>query len=605
MNKNICRTCLTRNRRMIALQKIQFLLKQIKLIEIGTVGNICWECYNIMKKFSKFKLQILVAHNAFKCETNTQKSLSVLTVQSKCLYDYKFYHNYDPLTVPMDIKTMPLKEEDTNFNSIEISKNYTEEKIINVECTRHKSNYANNELGTTYTEPDIKLTGNRNWDDNELLHEFGCTVPILNDIKKSKLDNSEHSPSIYFLKTNNDTVDIGSETLKAFESNQESLPHEVILKNGVARKAYHSSITKAKDTRTLKKVKFKDMKNSKKDIMNKFVKINLTVEDMLMHREEKRSQPNFKKLPYKCDSCVLGFTRIEKFHSHMIKAHTENSGGYTCDVCNTQYPKKKRLERHCRKHFECYKCRLCKFETVELWSIYSHCQHKHCFDNVDSIHCPQCLSVFRTPEELSEHTRTKHILYCDERMHQVKRDFVCEICRKTFKTKSRLESHAATHSSALAQKLAFCTVCQIQYKNLHVYRNHIRNSAAHSRDTFPCPVCNKKFVSKVYWTSHYNFYHLNKFQYMCEICNKPFISDWRLKNHRQKHHGYSRTRDHTCNVCGKKFYTSSTLRAHQLIHSEQRSYMCEDCGDTFKQRAALYTHSRLVHKGVKRKKYAK
>ncbi|KAI5637215.1 hypothetical protein NE865_10112 [Phthorimaea operculella] len=38
-----------------------------------------------------------------------------------------------------------------------------------------------------------------------------------------------------------------------------------------------------------------------------------------------------------------------------------------------------------------------------------------------------------------------------------------------------------------------------------------------------------------------------------------------------------------------------------LTHSEQRSFMCEDCGDTFKQRPALYTHCKLVHQGLKRK----
>ncbi|KAL0803297.1 hypothetical protein ABMA28_017208 [Loxostege sticticalis] len=191
---------------------------------------------------------------------------------------------------------------------------------------------------------------------------------------------------------------------------------------------------------------------------------------------------------------------------------------------------------------------------------------------------------------------------CYAEIHVAKRDFACDICHKTFKTKSRLESHLVTHNAAAAKKLAFCATCNVQYKNIYVYRNHLRTSANHSERAYPCPECNKKFVSKVYWTKHYNFYHLQKSKFNCEICSKMFISDWRLKLHKQTQHGLSRTRDHACNVCGKKFFTLATLRGHQLTHSEHRSFMCEDCGDTFKQRPALYTHTRLVHRGVKRNK---
>ncbi|KAI5637216.1 hypothetical protein NE865_10113 [Phthorimaea operculella] len=77
---------------------------------------------------------------------------------------------------------------------------------------------------------------------------------------------------------------------------------------------------------------------------------------------------------------------------------------------------------------------------------------------------------------------------------------------------------------------------------------------------------------------------------------------------------HSEQRSFMCEDCGDTFkqrpalYTHCKL-VHQgfkrkyncLTHSEQRSFMCEDCGDTFKQRPALYTHCKLVHQGLKRK----
>ncbi|KPJ05348.1 Zinc finger protein 26 [Papilio xuthus] len=282
-----------------------------------------------------------------------------------------------------------------------------------------------------------------------------------------------------------------------------------------------------------------------------------TEEEMLENREEKRNQPNYKKISYKCESCVLGFTRKDTFDQHMKKRHD-------------------------------------KLLILECFTL----------DPTDGA------TIAVSPDELSEHMQSQHLVQCNQcgdkfkgkhtlrthkiRIHGVQRNYICDICKKSFKTKSRLESHIVTHNATLASKLAFCATCnsvggsgvkQLTYKHVLCYPV-----------TYECMECKKKFASKVYWRKHCEFYHQRKSQYKCETCNKLFISDWRLKNHRQTQHGLTRSRNHSCNICGKKFFTQSTLRGHQLTHSEERSYMCEDCGDTFKQRPALYTHSRLVHK---------
>lgn len=348
-----------------------------------------------------------------------------------------------------------------------------------------------------------------------------------------------------------------------------------------------------------------------KEIEYKFIKVIFSEEEMIKNREDKRNHHNFKKIPFKCDSCVLGFTRKETYEIHIEKKHGQHSGLFECDVCKVRFNSKSAVNSHRMKHYICYRCRLCKYVTTELWSALNHCKLKHERDEPNNIHCRQCETVVKSPRELEDHVQTSHILYCNEcgikfkgkdtlrrhkaRIHAVKREFICDVCTKSFMSRSRLESHLVSHSGNMARKLAYCHQCGIQYKNIYVYRNHLKNSANHSEKTYSCPACNKKFASKVYWTKHYNFYHLNKSQYKCENCNKLFISDWRLKNHKQKHHGLSRPRDHPCNICGKKFFTISILRNHQLTHSEERNYMCEDCGDTFKQRPALYTHARLVH----------
>ncbi|XP_013178862.1 PREDICTED: zinc finger protein 564-like [Papilio xuthus] len=268
-----------------------------------------------------------------------------------------------------------------------------------------------------------------------------------------------------------------------------------------------------------------------------------TEEEMLENREEKRNQPNYKKISYKCESCVLGFTRKDTFDQHMKKRHDKNIGKIICKICQSRYNSIKSLEKHRKKHYVVYKCKLCYYKTLEMWSMSNHCRLKHSNDVQGRIHCQQCSVIVGSPDELSEHMQSQHLVQCNQ--------------------------------------------CGDKFKGKHTLRTH---------KIYECMECKKKFASKVYWRKHCEFYHQRKSQYKCETCNKLFISDWRLKNHRQTQHGLTRSRNHSCNICGKKFFTQSTLRGHQLTHSEERSYMCEDCGDTFKQRPALYTHSRLVHK---------
>ncbi|XP_049884169.1 zinc finger protein 33A-like [Pectinophora gossypiella] len=537
-----CQACLSIGRKLNPICELQTLLQNISFWEFPSqYGGVCWECRQIMSKFSAFKSRVQTAQQLLNSciETHNIKSLSTLTIRNNSEQDYKF--NFDPLT-------------DSN---------------------------------TT--------VDNNNKSQNE---ELSAEITI-------KIETVDEYPEIYHESDYDEKVN--EELINEIEGYEEKPATSLYV--GIL------DAGKKNGRKNLKKTLEQD---SEEEVREKFTTVQFTEEEMMSNRERKRNQPNFKKIPYKCDSCVLGFTRKDTYDVHMMKKHDENIGSHMCPVCEVRFTTLKQVDKHKTKHYVCYRCKLCKYETLELWSALSHCRTKHTVDQVESIHCPYCEYVARTPEDMSQHMTTDHSLYCNEcgekfkalsslkkhvkRIHAVKREFVCDICSKTFRTKSRLESHMVTHNSTIAQKLSYCGSCKVQYKNIYVYRNHLRTSANHAEQTYPCLDCNKQFASKEYWKKHYNFYHLRKSQFRCELCNKLFISDWRLKNHRQTQHGLSRSRDHHCNVCGKQFFTLSTLKGHQLTHSDQRSFMCEDCGDTFKQRPALYTHCKLVHRGLKRRR---
>ncbi|XP_035457365.1 zinc finger protein 836 [Spodoptera frugiperda] len=555
----ICSACLSTDRRLMPLDKIMAIIEEIPLPELkNSISNICWECWSIIKKFYKFKKRVQVAQAILKWTTEVTviKPLSTLTVTTNLNYDYQYIYNKDPLINKQELNTF-VKEE------------YGHQSDDNTE---------------TLDTDEILQSPVKNSDKFDTKTNIEPTQFNVNDFEATVTNNTDYKDDISTINMYTDTIEIK--------------PNKKMI-----RKVNRSHISRS--------LKLK-LREEDEEFKKKFVEVVISEEEMVKLRDLRRNHYNFKRIPYKCETCVLSFTKEENFKQHMLKKHDESIGPHQCDVCSVRFPTKYAAEKHKRKHYVYYRCCCCRYKVHEVWSALNHCRTKHLTDEPDRIHCAQCDVVVKTPDELETHIKEVHALHCNEcgvkftsssnlrrhkaRIHSVIRDFICDICSKTFKTKTRLESHMVKHNANIAKKLAYCTICKVQYKNIYVYRNHLKSSANHTEKFYSCPVCSKKFASKVYWTNHYNFYHLKKSQYKCDVCNKMFISHWKLKNHKQIYHGLSRTRDHACDLCSKKFYTLPTLRSHRLTHSEQRSYMCEDCGHTFKQRAALYTHTRLLHR---------
>lgn len=78
-----------------------------------------------------------------------------------------------------------------------------------------------------------------------------------------------------------------------------------------------------KDSLNEECLKVNKKEHSKEVLKEKFDKIMFTEDEMLKCREEKRNQANFKKIPFKCSSCVTGFFKIEKYDLHLKKIHNE------------------------------------------------------------------------------------------------------------------------------------------------------------------------------------------------------------------------------------------------------------------------------------------
>ncbi|XP_048002833.1 zinc finger protein 58-like [Leguminivora glycinivorella] len=557
----ICHACLSTDRTLFPIKELQDLLINVNLFDLNlsNEAGVCWECKRIFIKFSTFKKQIELAQESLHQVKQLQvlQCLSSLSCAVSTTPNFSVLHNELANADTIDNQPKEIKQETNNADDVS---DHNDDEKHSLECEAE-------------TEIEIK---------KEVIH------------RPKKATHTEKQKKETHVETRKDSKRISKK-----------------VKNLSNKKKVNKLTVKKK-----KKMKAVDDKVDFDDIKDKFTEVEFTEEQMVKSREEKRSHPNFKKLPYNCDMCVLGFTRKENHEMHMEKRHNASIGRHICPVCQVCFASAATLIKHVRKHYHCYRCKLCSYETTELWSALSHGQVKHSGDAEGRIHCKKCSHVAKTPEELEKHMKSQHYLVCKEcgekfkgshtlkthkrRIHATVREHKCEACPRAFRSRGRLEAHMAAHGPAAAARVAYCAVCHIQYKNVYVYRNHLVNSKNHSEMRYHCEECGKTFASKVYYKRHYTFYHQKESNHKCELCDRLFISDFRLRHHRQTRHGAERLRNHACDQCAKKFYTATTLRAHILTHSSARTFMCAHCGDTFKQRPALYTHTRLVHQGLKK-----
>ncbi|XP_051925821.1 gastrula zinc finger protein XlCGF57.1-like [Hippocampus zosterae] len=85
--------------------------------------------------------------------------------------------------------------------------------------------------------------------------------------------------------------------------------------------------------------------------------------------------------------------------------------------------------------------------------------------------------------------------------------------------------------------------------------------------------------------------------FICEFCGKTFTEKAALKRHLKRHTG-GRPRVHGCDECGKKFTMSQHLHVHKRIHTGEKPYACRVCGKTFRQVGNLDAHAK-IHTGEK------
>ncbi|KAG5316849.1 LOLA2 protein, partial [Acromyrmex insinuator] len=293
---------------------------------------------------------------------------------------------------------------------------------------------------------------------------------------------------------------------------------------------------------------------------------------------------------YRCCFCNSPYPTTSHLKSHLTRGcfmdptfsvekrrslNKMESRNYVCPKCSQGYKNKRTLDTHLR--IACgrepkFQCPYCDLKSKHPPNIYTHIRRKHKGRTV----VDSCVAEYRT---------------------SVVRTYACMYCNKSFVLKRFLYAHLKKSCywnpnsecyHAQSSKPFLCSKCGASYSKQYFLTQHMRkdcelelsaNNSTRGEGTkrkYSCKYCGKGFTqsghlrshqkSSCYWNPRSTCHQSQKIRpFSCTQCGACYSKQSHLIFHVRHECG----RTQKCNVCGKTFLHSSSLRRHR-----QRAPIC-------------------------------
>ncbi|KAL2084328.1 hypothetical protein ACEWY4_019846 [Coilia grayii] len=238
-----------------------------------------------------------------------------------------------------------------------------------------------------------------------------------------------------------------------------------------------------------------------------------------------------------------------------------------------------------------YQCSECDQSFSDGLMLISHLENHGREEFLRKKSCNICGKAFSKPVALSKHMSTHH---------DKKTPYTCQICSKSFRFPSDLETHKWYHDPS---RPFCCSKCDLRFNTQKSLNQHA--TMAHPI-TYTCHPCNRTYTTKKVYLRHTRAKHgtgigansdegngssADQFGMEVNIDDGSDISDVRDVNEASDDDSDSAPY-FPCHVCGKTFSTSESLEDHQRCHLGEKPHECEECGKCFFQLVNLQQHQR-------------
>ncbi|RTG90697.1 uncharacterized protein DC041_0009230 [Schistosoma bovis] len=303
--------------------------------------------------------------------------------------------------------------------------------------------------------------------------------------EKIRISNDSSINSIDFTICDNTSINSGKKSPSTIATYYDQQQMNSTISHSLNNQT--SGKRSSKDHEQFKKKSTKPVKHS---FLNKSVKLNLCVADLIdtsqtvkstlikVGNNEVVSGRRRQRRMHTCEHCDKQFDRPS-----LLKRHTLTHTGerpFECKYCSKGFSTRSGVNTHERTHTgqRPYVCRICGRRFAAGSNLIFH---KYTHTNTRRHVCSQCPKAFVTPGDLRKHEYT----------HTGKWPYRCHLCDRGFATERNLKSHETTHSG---RKPHICTICGKGYAQESSMKTHMRTHQKNETTT-------KSKISSVYPSS--------------------------------------------------------------------------------------------------------